>query len=57
MTGEQPAPPPPAPKVFPKDYTDRELLEYIAEQLGPGHPAWESKGSTLRDKLWSLVKK
>lgn len=50
------APAPPKVRVFPKDYTDRELLEYIAEQLGPGHPAWESKGMTLRDKLWSFVK-
>ncbi|QJD53064.1 lysin A [Mycobacterium phage Compostia] len=31
-----------------------DLLRYVAEQLGPGHPAWESKGMTLRDKLWSL---
>ena len=47
---------PPAPvKVWPQTATDRELLEYIAEQLGPGHPTWASKGSTLRDKLWSLV--
>lgn len=34
--------------------TDRQLLEYIADQLGPGDPAWTSKGSTLRDKVWSL---
>lgn len=47
---------PPAPvKVWPQTATDRELLEYIAEQLGPGNPVWASKGSTLRDKLWSLV--
>lgn len=48
------APPKPPEKKWPKDYSDRELLEYIAEQLGPGHPAWQSKGMTLRDKLWSL---
>ena len=48
--------PPPAPPVkrFPQDWTDRELLEYIAAQLGPGHPDWESKGMTLRDRVWNL---
>ncbi len=40
-------------KLFPRDFSDRELLEYIAEQLGPGHPDWASKGMTLRDKVWS----
>lgn len=50
----KPAPPAPV-KVWPQTATDRELLEYIAEQLGPGHPTWASKGSTLRDKLWALV--
>ena len=34
--------------------TDRKLLEYIAEQLGPGHPAWASKPQTLRDKVYGL---
>nr|WP_240619086.1 N-acetylmuramoyl-L-alanine amidase [Mycobacterium intracellulare] len=34
--------------------TDRQLLEYIVEQLGPGDPSWNSKGATLRDFLWSL---
>jgi len=43
----------PAEKRFPQDLSDRELLEYIAEQLGPGHPDWPSKGMTLRDKVWS----
>lgn len=43
---------PPA-KVWPQTATDRELLEYIAAQLGPGDPAWASKGMTLRDKVWS----
>lgn len=43
----------PVQKRFPQDLTDRELLEYIAEQLGPGHPDWASKGMTLRDKVWS----
>lgn len=46
-------PPAPAQKRFPQDLSDRELLEYIAEQLGPGHPDWASKGMTLRDKVWS----
>lgn len=50
-----PAPAAPAPvKVWPKSATDRELLEYVAEQLGPGHKDWQSAGSTLRDKVWSL---
>lgn len=44
----------PTPKVWPQTATDRELLEYIAEQLGPGHPSWPSKGMTLRDKVWKL---
>lgn len=45
--------PDPAPS-WPTSATDRELLEYIAAQLGPGDPAWPSKGSTLRDKVWSI---
>lgn len=49
------APPAPA-KVWPQTATDRQLLEYIAEQLGPGHADWPTKGSTLRDKLWSFIK-
>lgn len=32
----------------------KELEEYIAAQLGPGDPAWQAKGMTLRDKLWAL---
>ena len=43
-------------KVWPQTATDRELLEYIAEQLGPGHRDWPSKGKTLRDKVWELVR-
>ncbi|WP_423487982.1 M15 family metallopeptidase [Mycobacteroides sp. PCS013] len=46
-------PPAPVQKSFPQDLSDRELLEYIAAQLGPGDPAWASKGMTLRDKVWS----
>ncbi len=45
-----------ASKVWPQTATDRELLEYIAEQLGPGHRDWQSKGKTLRDKVWELVR-
>ncbi|SBS73763.1 hypothetical protein MHPYR_180043 [uncultured Mycobacterium sp.] len=52
--GTPPAPPSPQVKQFPKDYTDRELLEYIAAQLGPGDPSWASTGKTLRDKVWGL---
>lgn len=51
------APPAPAPvKQWPKDFSDRELLEWIVNQLGPGDPTWASKDMTLRDKLWSLEK-
>ncbi len=39
-----PVPPKPGPKQFPKDYTDRQLLEYIAEQLGPGLDTWGEDG-------------
>lgn len=38
---------------FLKEASERELLVYIADQLGPGHPEWPSKGLTLRDKVWS----
>lgn len=47
------APSAPVEKRFPQDLSDRELLEYIAAQLGPGDPLWASKGMTLRDKVWS----
>lgn len=39
---------------FLKEATERELLVYIAEQLGPGHPDWPSKGKTVRDKVFGL---
>lgn len=42
------------PKPWPQSATDRELLEYAAAQLGPGHPDWPSAGVTLRDKVWTL---
>lgn len=47
-------PTPPAQRQFPKDYTDRELIEWIVAQLGAGDPSWPSRGMTLRDKVWSL---
>lgn len=57
--GKEPPPPPPPPTdpfiAWYKGASDRELLEFITAQLGPGDPAWPSKGVTLRDKLWSLV--
>jgi len=49
-----PAPEPAPARQFPKDFTDHELLEWIVAQLGPGDPAWQSNGMTLRDKVWSL---
>ncbi|QDH92961.1 lysin A [Mycobacterium phage Stephig9] len=39
---------------FLKEASERELMVYIAEQLGPGHPEWPSKGKTLRDKVFGL---
>lgn len=42
------------PKPWPQNATDRALLEYVAEQLGPGHEDWPSAGTTLRDRVWSL---
>lgn len=51
-TGQQ-KPPGPAPaspvRKFPKDFTDRELLEYIAEQLGPGLDVWGIDGDLGRN--------
>jgi len=48
--GNKPAQPePPKVKVFPKDYTDRQLLEYIAEQLGPGLDTWGEDGDLGRN--------
>lgn len=51
---QTPAPAPAPARQFPKDFTDRELLESIVAHLGPGDPTWQSKGMTLRDKVWSL---
>jgi N-acetyl-anhydromuramyl-L-alanine amidase AmpD len=57
-----PAPPVDPPAVDPlvefnnwvADATDRQLLEYITRQIGPGDPAWESKNKTLRDKVFGV---
>jgi hypothetical protein len=61
VTQPVPVTPPPAPAdpflAFLKKATDRELLEYIAAQQGPGDPAWQSKGMTQRDKLWAVAAK
>lgn len=60
--GPVPAGPPPPPvetdafKLWMHTATDRQLLEYITAQLGPGDPAWPSKGSTLRDRVWATAK-
>lgn len=32
--------------------TDRDLLEYIALQVGTGHPAWPTAGKTVRDEVF-----
>jgi N-acetyl-anhydromuramyl-L-alanine amidase AmpD len=34
--------------------SDTDLLRYIVAQLGPGDPAWASKGKTLRDKVFGV---
>lgn len=61
VQSDTPPPPPPASadpfEAWVAGATDRELLEYIVEQLGPGDPSWNSKGATLRDFLWSLQSK
>lgn len=43
------APDPPAPKKFPGDYTDRELWEYMAAQMGPGLDVWGEDGDLGRN--------
>lgn len=47
-TGENTTPPVTV-KQFPKDYSDRELLEYVAEQLGPGRDDWGEDGDLGRN--------
>lgn len=34
--------------------SELDLLRYIAAQMGPGDPAWASKGKTLRDKVFGV---
>lgn len=36
-----------------KGATDRNLLEYLVAQLGPGDPSWDSRGMTMRDAFWN----
>lgn len=66
--GGKPTTPTPVPvKVFPKDYSDRELLEYVAEQLGAGRDDWGEDGDlgrnakgqrrTFRAGLAALIRK
>ncbi|MBB3752628.1 hypothetical protein FHT44_005140 [Mycolicibacterium sp. BK634] len=57
FASDKPADPVTPARQFPKDYTDRELLEWIVNQLGDGDPSWPSKGMTVRDKLWSVATK
>ncbi|MHC9292076.1 peptidoglycan-binding domain-containing protein [Mycobacterium sp. LTG2003] len=57
----------PAPKKFPQDYSERELLEYMAAQMGPKDPAWSDDSSlgknakgeelTLRDGIAKGLRK
>lgn len=61
ILGAKPAGPPPPPVetdaflAWMHGATERQLLEYLTEQVGPGNPTWDTKGSTLRDKVFSLV--
>lgn len=58
---------PPTVKAFPKDWSDRELLEYMAEQIGPGLDTWGDDGDlgrndknqrrTFRAGLAALIRK
>lgn len=60
-------PVPPAAKVWPTDYSDRELLVYVAEQLGAGRDEWGEDGDlgrnakgqrrTLRAGMAALIRK
>jgi hypothetical protein len=53
----QPAPTTPVPvSAWPASATDRQLLEWMVNQMGVGDPSWPSKGMTLRDKVFSLAK-
>lgn len=50
-----PTPAPPTFQQWVAYATDRDLLEYVVQQVGPGDPTWTSKGATLRDELWKLA--
>lgn len=53
----QPVPVTPVPvSAWPKSASDRDLLEWMVNQMGVGDPSWPSQGMTLRDKVWSLAK-
>lgn len=57
-TGGGPAPDQPqGPLTFDQwrdQATDRDLLVWIVNQLGPGDPSWASAGSTLRDRVFGV---
>jgi hypothetical protein len=60
VTAPPPPPPAPAPPADPfaellANGSELDLLRYLVAQVGPGDPGWTSKGSTLRDKVWSLA--
>lgn len=38
--------------IWYKGATDRQLLEYLVAQKGPGDPSWASRDMTERDKTW-----
>jgi hypothetical protein len=48
VTTPGPTTPPPA-SGWPKNASDRELLEYVAEQLGPGLDIWGEDGDLGRN--------
>ena len=41
-------------EAFLANARERDLLVWIARQLGPGDPLWASKGKTLRDEVFGL---
>lgn len=63
VLGAKPSGPPPPPKesdpfrAWMKSATDRQLLEYLTEQVGPGNPVWANRGITLRDTVFATAKK
>lgn len=66
-SGAAPVPTPAPAKRFPEDYSDRELLVYVAEQLGAGRDDWGEDGDlgrnakgqrrTFRAGLAALIRK